>query len=45
LNKVSEGNLEIMFNKLIDETKQYFKNPIAYAYSYSKIFIQMSIAP
>ncbi|CDW86880.1 nucleolar mif4g domain-containing protein 1 [Stylonychia lemnae] len=44
LNKVSEGNLEIMFNKLIDETKGYFKNPITYAYCYAKIFIQMSIS-
>jgi hypothetical protein len=44
LNKVSEGNVEIMFKTLVDTTKQYHKNQLTFALAYSKVFIQMNIA-
>jgi hypothetical protein len=53
LNKVSEGNIELMFNNLMElidsmnfkqlETKTQQKQLTLFAQAYSKIFMQMNI--
>ena len=44
LNKVSEGNIEPMFNSLLAVVKQYGQNTSVFAHCYAKIFIQMNIS-
>lgn len=45
LNKVSEGNIEPMFNQMLELVKQYHKKqPLQFIHSYAKIFIQMNIS-
>jgi hypothetical protein len=52
LNKVSEGNIEVMFNSLMEVVKQYVGKGTGkpslkvatFAHCYAKIFIQMNIS-
>ncbi len=48
LNKVSEGNIEVMFAMLMDVIKQFVPKKSAqvasFAHCYAKIFIQMNIS-